>query len=118
MIGRAQISRQEALDHLLAVDVVADAVLPGDGRRQELQHRSPGAAVRHLVQQAAEVVQGVVHVVGRGPGEAIAVVPLAHHRHRLVHVLVEHAAVAVDLQNAAHLPGREAHQLVELACAG
>ena len=54
VIGRAQVSRQEALDHLPAVDVVADAALPGDGRRQELQHRPPGAAVRHPVQQAAE----------------------------------------------------------------
>ena len=46
--------------------------------------------------------------------EAVAVVPLAHHRQRLVDVLVEHAVVAVALQYGAHLCGGEAEHLIEL----
>ena len=56
----------------------------------------------------------VVEVVAGCRSEPVAIVPFAHHCHRLVHVLVEHAVAAVGLQDAAHFGLGEAKNLVEL----
>ena len=59
-------------------------------------------------------MSGVVEI-GRGLlGEPVAVVPLAHQRHRFIHVLVERAVVAVGLHQVAHLGLGEADHFVEV----
>ena len=72
------------------------------------------AFVRQRVVQIEEHHVGVVHRVLCVFGEAVAVVPLAHQAERLVHVLVEHAALAVHLEHPSHFRFGEAEQLVEL----
>ena len=56
----------------------------------------------------------VVKIVPGILGETVAAVPLAQDGHGLVHVLGEHAELAVALQQAAQLRFREAQRLVEL----
>ena len=53
----AQVGGEEALEHLLAGDVVADAGLRRDGVAQELEHRPPRAGVGHRARQPVEGVQ-------------------------------------------------------------
>ena len=80
------------------------------GVDQIVRFAAAGNRRLHVVQHHVGVVDGLLRTLG----EAVAVIPLAHHRQRLVDVLVEHAVVAVALQDGAHLCGGEAKHLVEL----
>ena len=64
--------------------------------------------------QVVEHHVGVVQIGGGFLGEAVAVVPFAHDAHGGIHVLVEHAQVAVRLHQAPHLRLGEADHLVEV----
>ena len=70
--------------------------------------------VRHGLLEVVEHHVRVVHVGLDVLGEAVAVVPLAHQAQGLVHVLVERAAVPVQLQQTPRLGLREAEHLVEV----
>ena len=74
--------------------------------------------VREGILQVMEYHAGVVEVAGGVLGEAVAVVPLAHHVEGGVHVLVERAALPVELQKAPHLRFGEAEHPVELRLQG
>ena len=72
------------------------------------------APVGNRVLQVVEHHVGVVQIGGGFLREAVAVVPLAHDAHDGLHVLVEHAQVAVGVDQAPHLRLGEADHLVEV----
>ena len=95
--GHQQMAQLAVVDAHVGIDQIV---------RRRFVRNGPVQVVEHHV--------GVVEVVRGALGEPVAVVPLAHHGHRLVHVLTEHAVVAVRLQHRPHLCRGEAEQLVEL----
>ena len=81
-----QMTQLAVVDTDVGVDQLPRQGLVRDGLAQVVEHH-------------VRVVEIALHILG----EPVAVVPLAHHVQRGVHVLVEHAAVSIYLQQAAHL---------------
>ena len=87
------------------------AVVDADiGVDQLVGHGSVGHGLIEEIEDHVGVVEVALGVLG----EPIAVVPLAHHCQRGFDILIEHAAVAVHLQQAPHLLLGEAQHVVEL----
>ena len=96
-IHQQQMAELAVVDAHVGVDEVVRHGLVRHGLGQEVQH--------HV---------GVVHGALGALGEPVAVVPLAHHVERGVHVVIESAAPPVRLQEASHLRLGEAEHGVEL----